>query len=183
MENSGGGVSISVKNTINCLKKMGWDVNLPLEYNVDSWNKLESRIEINKSLTLNNYNPCLCIDIDGFSIKGIRCGGNNLKIVHVRTNFLDISKYEKGKVKKVCNELSEYLLQNILTCDILFFSSKYTYDCLSEYIPKQVVSYLMPNGVDPILAEQARIMNDTYKEGRIVAMEIYILRQELRSVP
>jgi glycosyltransferase involved in cell wall biosynthesis len=155
----GGGVSMSICNTIAALNSIGVEVVTPINTKLSSWANFLQRREYNEVLghalqRKASGNPIICVDWDGFTIPGRRAGGQDLKIVHVRTNFDDITRFENGEMAPYCQMMAECQRQNLLTADGIIVSSMYTYQKLRAIIPDNVPICIIRNGINTNLVSE-----------------------------
>lgn len=148
LERRGGGVSISVRNTLDALRQRDVHCSLPMTRGVADWMQFDQRDEANTHLKLEGDAPCLCIDWDGYTLKGLRAGGSRLKVVHVRTNFADIEAFETDEVAAQCRKMAARLRQNLATADGVIASSSYSLARLQPLIPIGTPTAVVHNGID-----------------------------------
>jgi len=177
---SGGGVGISILNTIEELNKNGIETNYVYNSNLYEVKSINERIKLqeNTNNIIQYTNGIyLCYDFDGFNIPK-----SNIykKVVFIRTDFFEWFKYETDSdLKKNLELASKKLYENINNCDAIICNSHHTLLKVKKYIKNidTTPAHFIHNGLNKYLTPYLNKQYELKDENTVLAYGFFYERK------
>jgi glycosyltransferase involved in cell wall biosynthesis len=148
----GTGIAMSLGNLSRALEARGVEVDflLPrLAHAATDEADVAELVRCNFRVSGKLPSVVLCVDGDGFAVPGRKAGGRVRKVVHVRTNFIELLEMAPESARGHLERQAHLLAENLRTADAFVTTSEYTRRQLERAgIPLPSRHQVLPNALD-----------------------------------